>query len=101
MLTLYAAYILYNQYVLLPPYLVYYLSFSMSARRAVVSTHCTMCGKDLPLITPSDPRTVRESTTLGTSFFRWQYVGLVVCTSKRRTARQWLDRLILLVYKYL
>ena len=36
--------------------------------RAVASTHCTVCGKDLPLITSSRPRTVREPTALGTSF---------------------------------
>jgi len=34
----------------------------------VASIHCTMCGKDLPLITSSRPRTVREPTALGTSF---------------------------------
>jgi hypothetical protein len=28
---------------------------------------CTMCGKDLPLITSPRPRTVREPTALGTS----------------------------------
>ena len=36
--------------------------------RVVASTHCTVCGKDLPLITSSRPRTVREPTALGTSF---------------------------------
>jgi len=36
--------------------------------RAVASTHCTVCGKDLPLITSPRPRTVREPTALGTSF---------------------------------
>jgi hypothetical protein len=36
--------------------------------RAVASTHCTMCGKDLPLITSPRSRTVREPTALGTSF---------------------------------
>jgi hypothetical protein len=35
----------------------------------VASTHCTMCGKDLPLITSPRPRTVREPMALGTSFF--------------------------------
>ena len=37
--------------------------------RAVASTHCTVCGKDLPLITSPRPRTVREPMALGTSFF--------------------------------
>jgi len=31
--------------------------------------HCTVCGKDLPLITSPRPRAVREPTALGTSFF--------------------------------
>jgi len=35
----------------------------------VASTHCMVCGKDLPLITSPRPRTVREPTALGTSFF--------------------------------
>jgi len=40
--------------------------------RAVASTHCTVCGKDLPLITSPRPRTVREPTALGTSYiFYW------------------------------
>jgi len=46
--------------------------------RAVVSTYCTVCGKDLPLITSPRPRTVREPTALGTSFFlsleRWWFL---------------------------
>jgi hypothetical protein len=63
---------------------------------AVTSTHCTMYGKDLPLVTSSRPRTVREPTTLGSSFLirgpvlvslingRWSYlthltVNTVMC----------------------
>ena len=35
----------------------------------MVSTYCTVCEKDLPLITSPRPRIVREPTALGTSFF--------------------------------
>jgi hypothetical protein len=47
--------------------------------RAVASTHCTMSGKDLPLITSPRPRTVRERTALSTSFFieLWVHCGIV------------------------
>jgi len=51
----------------------YRLWTERSQVRAVAFTHCTVCGKDLPLITFPRPRTVREPTALGWIFqsIRW------------------------------
>jgi hypothetical protein len=60
--------------------------------RAVASTHCTMCGKGLPLITSPRPRTVREPTTLGTSLCcdlwgQTNYIHSIFWILIRRTTR--------------
>ena len=84
--------------------------------RAVASTHCTVCEKDLPLITSPRPRTVREATALGTSFFfrdichyyitlmhfsilyimtEWKGDNIIVLRKHSKMMRPWLE-----IYEY-